>query len=203
MIRHPWLKPASLAVLAVAVVALLWLAFVPSGPTGAEHKFVRLLAEKRWDLVYDLAPPEEFEGVTLSREHFVTMMRDLTEDLPVSYFAATIEEVPGAGPGAERGEHYVLLSFGNAPAKDGRPSQLLVRALQGREGWTIPCQELPIVVSKWHRGSPNAHWHRFLRAMRAADVKEYPVNMSGLRLHADRLSEYVEGRADYASVYSK
>ncbi|GEM_PF-5877521 len=71
MFRHPWLKPASLAVLAVAVVALLWLALIPSGPTGAEHKLVRLLAEKRWGHVYDMAPPEEFEGATVSREQFV------------------------------------------------------------------------------------------------------------------------------------
>lgn len=150
-----------------------------------------------------MAPPEEFEAAEVSREQFVAMMRDLASGLPATYFSARIQEMPGAGPGPDRGEHYVLLSFGNAPMRDGKPSQLLLRALRGPEGWRVPSQELPLIVARWHENGTGTNWKRMLRALRLAGVREYPVNMSGLRLHTDRLADYVEGRADYASVYSR
>lgn len=174
-----------------------------ANPWPSERTFIDAVAHQDWGTVYDLSPTSELRGHGIERSAFVVLMNDLSTDLSKGYFKSSHRDIEVPVNDATHGQHYLLLSFPEAPPRDGKPPQQLIRAVRSQEGWWLPSQELPLVVARWHREPNGEHWRRLARAMRVAGISEYPLNTSGLVVYRERLDEYNAGRAEYMSIYSR
>ena len=191
------------AIIVVVVSGAFALKAYLQSPERAVRSYVKSLAEQDWEAVYEMAPEGTLVTRSMSKKQFVDLMESVSEGISESAFTDTvIEPIDQPTQMEGRGEHYAFLTFPNAVLSDDSTLQILVRAMQSRDGWRIAPVELPIRVSQMHKGTEEEQFAVLLEAMREANLSVYPITFAGLVIERSRIERYIAGEIPKSELYT-